>query len=63
MAIQNLSDESILQLCQNIRQQVEADQRLGDTYRLMGATAKQEAERLRSEIERRGLQLVAIVWE
>jgi len=63
MALKDLSDESILTLYENIRRQVEADQHLGVEFRLLGETAKQEAQRMRDEIDRRGLQVIAIVWE
>ena len=61
--IEHLSDESILLLYENVRQQVAADIRTGSPYRLVGNTAKKEAERLRLEIDRRGLQAAPIVWE
>jgi hypothetical protein len=63
MAIQNLSDESLLTLYENIRQQVSADIRLGSPHRLMGETAKEYAERLREEIDRRRLQVNPIIWK
>ena len=62
MAIQHLTDESILQLYENIRQQVEADRRLGAEFRLLGDTAKEQAQRLRDEIDRRGLRVAPIIW-
>ncbi|MGY3585560.1 hypothetical protein ACVIGB_005385 [Bradyrhizobium sp. USDA 4341] len=43
MAIQDLSDTSVLKLYENIRQQVAADVRLGSKHRLLGETAKREA--------------------
>ena len=42
MGIEVLTDESVLTLYENIRQQVSADIRLGDRYRLLGETAKQQ---------------------
>jgi hypothetical protein len=62
MAIENLTDQSLLTLYENIRQQLCADIRLGNRYRLVGETARQQAERLFKEIERRGLQVNPIVW-
>jgi hypothetical protein len=62
MGIELLTDESVLTLYENIRQQVSADIRLGDCYRLLGETAKQQERRLRREIDRRGLRVTAIHW-
>ena len=62
MGIELLTDESVLTLYENIRQQVSADIRLGDRYRLLGETAKQQEVRLRREIDRRGLRVTAIHW-
>ena len=50
MGIEVLTDKSVLTLYENIRQQVSADIRLGDRYRLLGETAKQQERRLRQEI-------------
>jgi hypothetical protein len=63
MGIQNLNDESVLTLYESIRQQVSADIRLGSKHRLLGETAKQQAQRLREEIDRRRLQAAPISWE
>ena len=62
MALQDLTDESILKLYESIRQQVAADVRLGSKHRLLGETAKQQAERLREELERRRLSFTPIDW-
>jgi hypothetical protein len=62
VGIEVLTDESVLTLYENIRQQVSADIRLGDRYRLLGETAKQQELRLRREIDRRGLRVTAIHW-
>jgi hypothetical protein len=62
VGIELLTDESVLTLYENIRQQVSADIRLGDRYRLLGETAKQQEVRLRREIDRRGLRVTAIHW-
>ena len=62
MGIEVLTDKSVLTLYENIRQQVSADIRLGDRYRLLGETAKQQERRLRREIDRRGLRVTAIHW-
>lgn len=62
MGIEILSDESLLTLYENIRQQVSADIRLGGRHQLVGEAAKRRAERLREEIDRRGLQIDPIIW-
>ncbi len=62
MATHALSDESILKLFENIRQQVAADRRLGSKHRLLGETAKREALRLEEELRRRGLPVTPIDW-
>jgi len=62
MGIEVLTDESVLTLYENIRRQVSADIRLGDRYRLLGETAKQQELRLRQEMDRRGLRVTAIHW-
>jgi len=63
MAIEKLSDQSLMTLYENIRQQVSADIRLGSRHRLVGEAAKERAERLHEEIERRRLQVGPIIWE
>ena len=63
MAIENLSDESLLTLYESIRQQVSADIRFESRHRFMGETAKQESERLFKEIERRHLHVTPIIWK
>jgi hypothetical protein len=62
VGIEVLTDESVLTLYENIRQQVSADIRLGHRCRLLGDTAKQQERRLRQEIDRRGLRVTAIHW-
>ena len=62
MGIEFLTDKSVLTLYENIRQQVAADIHLGNRYRLLGETAKQQERRLRREIDRRGLRVTAIHW-
>jgi hypothetical protein len=48
---------------ENIREQVSADIRLGSRHRLLGETAKHQAERLREELDRRRLQFKPIEWD
>jgi hypothetical protein len=62
MDIESLSDESVLRFYEDIRQQVVADLGAGNRYRFMGAAAKQQAERLRIEIDRRRLKCDPIQW-
>jgi hypothetical protein len=63
MDIEILNDGSLLTLYENIREQVCADIRLGDRHRLVGDAARQRAEQLRKEIDRRGLQIEPIIWK
>ena len=60
--IRVLTDETILKLYDNIREQASADLRLGGRHRLLGEAARQHAERLREELDRRHVQYSAIVW-
>jgi hypothetical protein len=63
MAFEKLSDESLCTLYENIREQVSEDVRLGSKHRLMNETAKDYAERLRDEIDRRRLKVSPITWD
>jgi hypothetical protein len=63
VSIENLADEDLVKLYENIREQVAEDRRLEGQHRLMGESAKQQAERLREEIDRRRLQVPRIDWE
>ncbi|WP_024519343.1 hypothetical protein [Bradyrhizobium sp. Tv2a-2] len=62
MAIQDLSDESVLKFYENIRQQVSADMQAGGKHRLLGETARQQAQRLGDELDRRRLRFTPIDW-
>jgi hypothetical protein len=62
MSLENLSDDSVLRLYENIREQVAADLRLGSRYRLLGETAWQQAERLSQELDRRRLKYAHVDW-
>lgn len=57
-----LADENILRLYDSVREQASADIRLGGNYRLLGEAARRQAERLREELDRRGLQYAPIIW-
>jgi hypothetical protein len=60
--IQRLSDESLHTLYENIRDQVAIDHRSPVGRRFMGETARQQAERLREEMDRRRLRFDPIEW-
>ena len=62
MGIESLSDETILGFYEQIRQQHAADLAAGKRYRLIGKPAKEQAERLREEIDRRRLRCNPIEW-
>ncbi len=61
--IERLNDESLNRLYESIREQVAADVRLGGRHRLVGETARQQAERLRAEMDRRRLRVNPIDWQ
>ncbi len=63
MAIQDMSDGSLLRFYENIRDQIAEDVRLGGRHRFIGVGVKEYAERLRHEIERRRLQASPIIWK
>jgi hypothetical protein len=56
------NDQSLLRYYENVRRQVDADKWLGGKYRFLGDTAKQYAEGLQRELERRRLQFTPIDW-
>jgi hypothetical protein len=53
-------DESLLAFYESVRRQVEADRHA--KYRFAGKSAKEYAERLREEIDRRRLRFTPIEW-
>ncbi len=57
-----LSDESLRRAYEGIRDQVTADSRAGGTYRFMGQAARDRANVLLNEINRRGLSIPPIYW-
>ena len=57
---EGLSDRLLLRMYELIRNQVMADALAGTS--LLGTAARQRAERLSTEIERRGLPLKRITW-
>jgi len=62
MNFSQMKDERILAFYENVRQQVELDQRAGGRYRFAGAGVKEYAERLREEMDRRRLRYDPIDW-
>jgi hypothetical protein len=61
MDLQNISDESLLAYYDSVRRQVAADTNFG-RYRLVNAAAKEYADRLTSEMDRRRLDFKPIIW-
>lgn len=62
MALENLTTESVLKLYENIREQVVADTLAGTQHRLLRETAQKESDRLRAELDRRGVRFLPINW-
>ncbi len=62
MSLEKLSDDSVLILYESIRKQVAADINSGVPEKLMGETAKQRAEQLREEMDRRCMRFKPIDW-
>ena len=62
MRFVNTKDESLVVFYESIGQQVVADMRAGWRYRLIGDSVKQDAEKLREEMEGRRLQFTPIDW-
>ena len=62
MRFVNTKDENLVVFYESIRQQVVADVRAGGRYRLIGDSVKQYADRLREEMDRRGLRFTPIDW-
>ena len=57
-----LTDETVLQYYEHIRDQVVADARSGGRYRFMGLAAKERASTLVDELRRRRLVVSPIDW-
>lgn len=60
LPFENLSDHFIIRMYENIRDEARADVTSG--VRLLGEPARERAERLKQEIERRGLFCTPIDW-
>jgi hypothetical protein len=57
------SDESLLVFYENVRRQVDADIESGGSYRFIGESVKQYADRLGEEMDRRRLRFTPIDWQ
>jgi hypothetical protein len=62
MNFSDAKDERLLIYYESVRRQVEADMRSGGRYRFVGESARQYAERLREEMDRRRLRFTPIDW-
>jgi hypothetical protein len=62
MKFSDTSDESLIAFYENIRQQVRADMQSGGRYRFVGESARQYADGLREEMDRRRLNFTPIDW-
>jgi len=62
MNFSNAKDDSLLVFYESVRRQVEADANNGGRYRFVGESARQYAERLREEMDRRRLKFTPIDW-
>jgi hypothetical protein len=60
MNFANTKDESLLTFYESVRRQVEADRH--GKYKFAGKSAKEYAERLREEMDRRRLRFKPIDW-
>jgi hypothetical protein len=63
MNFSNAKDDSLLVFYESVRRQVEADMNSGGRYRFVGESARQYAERLREEMDRRRLKFTPIDWD
>jgi hypothetical protein len=62
MSLAQLSDDSVRILYESIRKQVSEDRTSGVPERLMGEAARQRAEQLREEMDRRHMRFTPIDW-
>jgi hypothetical protein len=62
MSISTAKDDNLLLFYESVRRQVDADASSGGRYRFVGETARQYAERLREEMDRRRLKFTPIDW-
>jgi len=57
------SDESLLVFYEYVRRQVDVDIKSGGSYRFIGESVKQYADRLGEEMDRRRLRFTPIDWQ
>jgi hypothetical protein len=62
MDFERAKDESLLAFYESIRRQVQADTSGGGRYRFAGETARQYADSIREELDRRRLRFTPITW-
>ena len=62
MNFSNAKDESLLYFYESIRRQVDTDRNAGGRYRFAGDNARQYADKLREELDRRRLRFTPINW-
>ena len=62
MNFSKTKDNTLLAFYESVRRQVEADAKSGGRYRFVGESARQYAELLREEMERRRLKFTSIDW-
>jgi len=63
MNFDNTADESLVAYYENARRQVDADIKSGGSYRFIGESVKQYADRLGEEMDRRRLRFTPIDWQ
>jgi hypothetical protein len=62
MNLSNVSDESLIAFLESVRRQVQADMQGGGRYRFVGDTARQYADSLCEEMNRRRMRFKPIDW-
>jgi hypothetical protein len=62
MDFSSSKDERLLLFYENVRRQVELDNRSGGRYRFAGNGVRQYADKLREEMDRRRLRFTPIEW-
>jgi hypothetical protein len=62
MNFSSARDESLLAFYESVRRQIQADLQSGGRYRFVGESAKQYADRLREEMDRRRMRFTPIDW-
>ena len=63
MNFDNTADESLVAYYENVRRQVDADIKSGGSYRFIGESVKQYADRLGEEMDRPRLRFTPIDWQ